>query len=278
MSQHTGAPLDGAYESRRRHREAMEQEEKLRRERTDREELSQNKASLDKTTLCDQPKSALESGRASQVLEENPTPEEEEVRKELVKSAVYFVLSLYLTVAGALLVFTGLSYALPGLGRLLRLFFSGAVVAVPIILVHAWFKKMNERLQRILFVVLFVVAVANIGVLARLRAEYSTVVAQQERNEITAAQAQEKRDKLDFLVGIVHFLMALSFESLAGLAANRATQLYNEHWPNWKKYRNRRFWESECTRLEKLKIDLEHRVQFLEDELKNYGSGSNGKK
>lgn len=267
MFQDIDAPLDGAYESRRRNKEIQERAVKQRQERVVREELSNIEATLEKHEF-DRTIAGRELRRSDQVLQENPTPEEEEVKKELFKSLVYFLFSLAITAAGVLLAFAILGFVFRGFDRLVRWFVSGALVGCTIIAFHRMTRKMSEKLQRNLAIALLVVALANICALAWIRAEYSAVIAQQERKQITVAEAQEKSQKLDSLLMFVHIFMALSFELLGALAATRAAHLFNEHWANWKRYRNRRFSENECARLERLIIDLEHRIRFLQNELK----------
>lgn len=274
MFQDIDAPLDGAYESRRRNKEIQERAVKQHQERVVREELSNIEAILEKHEF-DRTIAGRELRRSDQVLQENPTPEEEEVKKELFKSSVYSLLSLAITVAGALLAFSILGFVIRGFDRLIRWFVSGALVGCTIIAFHWMTSKLGEKLQRFLVIALLVVALANICLLAWIRAEYTAVIALQERNQITQTDLQEKKQKLDSLLVFVHIFMALSFELLGALAANRAGHLFNEHWPNWKRYRNRRFWENECARLDRLIIEVKHRIQFLQNEQEVIGSDEN---
>ena len=257
-------PIDMAFEMRRQVREKEERDLQEREEKVLQKEYYATKTEYEKLTTVDIKEAEQEQERINQELQEPPPiPQESRLKMNIVKAMIYGAFALVMTIAGAVLAFSVLDIVLYLFSFLVRWIMAIAIIGGSVVVFHWAIKQMNARARRMLIFILLFVSLVNIGALAWIRAEYSSIKAQQDTGELTAEQAQKESEKLDGILVIVHAILALALETLGALSASRAAMLIDENWPNLSKYRRRHYWERVYAKRIKRKIELEIELERL---------------
>lgn len=228
--------IDVAYDMRRQAREQAENEQKQREAQKKQGEYYRTKTEYEQLMTVGLPEAEQEQERINQELHEPPPiPQEGRLKMNLIKALVYGGISVFMIIAGAVLAFSVLDIVLYLFPVIVRWIMAIAIIGGSIAIFHWAVQQMNPRMRNILIFSLLFVALINIGALAWIRAEYSSVKTQQESGEMTAEQAQEKASKLEWMLVFVHAILAIALETLGALTASRAAVLFDQNWPELSK-------------------------------------------